>query len=313
MNNRQVAHRYDKPAPKVWDINEIRSAMRRGGSHWWDAGSMRFFRCRVLDEVYQGPGGIYFVTSEKGPSENRAYSVRQYLPGKDGGDIDTVGEFNAHTKAGAKRTAYRLSKTPINKQLKQAVAAVCEAMGVPGVDSLDDPRCPVSSKPYSDGSGWCLVTKTDPPENPQCDHDLCCNVNRVLKTEACGPYADIVTASEFVPVSPIDDLILTIERRAKVTVETSMVRALVKQGKEHSRLACEWCNGTLAESNDGDGLPPAIERCRKKIDDLCSAIGVSVFYQGDPRGCTVKLILDDEDRQHVAKHDDIRLTCVPGA
>jgi hypothetical protein len=90
-----------------YTINKIQQEMTADGSHWWDRGTMRFFRTRVSEQVYQGEGGIYFVTSEKGPSGKRRYSVRKYDPATK--DIDTVGEFNEMTRDRAHREAARLA------------------------------------------------------------------------------------------------------------------------------------------------------------------------------------------------------------
>lgn len=69
------------------------------GHHWFESGTMRFFRSRVSETVY--PGG-YFVTSEQGPDGVRRYSVRQCVDGS----ISTVGEFQAYrTAAQAHRAA----------------------------------------------------------------------------------------------------------------------------------------------------------------------------------------------------------------
>jgi hypothetical protein len=68
---------------KLWTINEIQAANRNAGYHWFDPSTMRFFGTRIFPEVYQGPGGIYFVTSDKaGPHENsgRDYNVREFKP-----------------------------------------------------------------------------------------------------------------------------------------------------------------------------------------------------------------------------------------
>lgn len=90
---------------RAWTINDIQTAMRQNGSHWFDPDTMRFFKSRVLSTVYQGSGGIYFVTSECGPSGHRAYSVRKFTP--ETFDISTVGEFNEMTKARAVGLAKR--------------------------------------------------------------------------------------------------------------------------------------------------------------------------------------------------------------
>ena len=74
-----------------WTTEDIRDEMNRAGSHWWDKESMRFFGTRISTKLYQGDGGIYFVTSEQPPHGARKYSVRQYHP--ETTTIKTVGEF----------------------------------------------------------------------------------------------------------------------------------------------------------------------------------------------------------------------------
>ncbi len=88
---------------KLWTINDIKTAMRVRGSHWFDPDTMRFFKTRVLETVYQGEGGIYFVTSERGPHGPRKFTVRQFNP--DTADISTVGDFNELSKHCAIRDA----------------------------------------------------------------------------------------------------------------------------------------------------------------------------------------------------------------
>lgn len=84
-------------------MNAIKESVRAAGSHWFDPDTMRFFRCRVGDQVYQGPGGVYFVTSEKySDTAARKYSVRQFTsPDK----INTIGEFNSLTRQQAHKLA----------------------------------------------------------------------------------------------------------------------------------------------------------------------------------------------------------------
>jgi hypothetical protein len=55
-------------------IRQIKQANRAAGQYWFSPATMRFFKSRVLEGVY---GGRYFVTSEKGPSGVRLYSVRE--------------------------------------------------------------------------------------------------------------------------------------------------------------------------------------------------------------------------------------------
>ena len=98
---------FDVPAmPRVgYTMDLIRDEMIQGGSHWFDEDTMRFFRTRLSGTVYQGPGGIYFVTSEKPPHGPRAHSVRQYRPADR--KIDTVGEFCSMTRSQAIALAKR--------------------------------------------------------------------------------------------------------------------------------------------------------------------------------------------------------------
>jgi hypothetical protein len=74
----------------TWTINAIKDAVRATGSHWFDPSTMRFFGTKVLPTVYQGPGGVYFVTSEQPPHGPRAFTVRSFNP--ETADIGTVGE-----------------------------------------------------------------------------------------------------------------------------------------------------------------------------------------------------------------------------
>ena len=76
---------------------------------YFSKSTMRFFRSRLSARVHDGPGGIFFVTSEKrtgfsAPDGPRLYSVRQFFP--ETHDIQTAGEFQgfksaktAHTQA----------------------------------------------------------------------------------------------------------------------------------------------------------------------------------------------------------------------
>ena len=62
-------------------------ANRRKGGHFFDPKTMRAFQSRVLDTVYEGPGGIFFVTSERVDTGPRFYKVRHFYP--DTGGITT--------------------------------------------------------------------------------------------------------------------------------------------------------------------------------------------------------------------------------
>lgn len=111
-------------------VYEAQKNMESRGSYWWTPNdienvvgpmtllrhqpdTMRAFGTRVGSEFY-GPGGLYFITSEKHPCGRwpetvRLYSVRKYNLEKN--DIETVGRFGEFKTAGPARTlARRLAK-----------------------------------------------------------------------------------------------------------------------------------------------------------------------------------------------------------
>lgn len=61
-------------------IEEIKRRNTEAGLHYFDPDTMRFFKSRVSSTVYQGPGGVFFVTSEKPPHGPRRYTPRMFLP-----------------------------------------------------------------------------------------------------------------------------------------------------------------------------------------------------------------------------------------
>lgn len=88
---------------QTWTVNSIQAAMRARGSHWWDPDTMRCFGTRPLPTVYQGPGGVYFVTGDKDYDGRRGYTVRRFNP--ETAEIDTVGDVAGFTREGAIRRA----------------------------------------------------------------------------------------------------------------------------------------------------------------------------------------------------------------
>jgi hypothetical protein len=86
-------------------MESVRRANEAKGEHWFSAGTMRFFRTRVSDTLY---GGALFVTSDVGPRDERAYSVR--VAHADG-SIGTVGDFLGYrTRRSAHAAAARLAR-----------------------------------------------------------------------------------------------------------------------------------------------------------------------------------------------------------
>jgi hypothetical protein len=92
----------------IWTIDQIREADHRAGRYFFSADTMRFFSSRILPTVYQGPGGIFFITSEQfrgsdGVSAPRKYTCRKFTT--DPVDIRTVAGFNNMSKKQAQTIA----------------------------------------------------------------------------------------------------------------------------------------------------------------------------------------------------------------
>lgn len=86
------------------------------------------------------------------------------------------------------------------------------------------------------------------------------------------------------------------------------IQALMRYGSGHSRLEVDRCNGPDYDRcrNDADRkhvadawqeyqdtLPEKIGRYRAAIAKICATFGAKVIFQGDPRGCTVKIVVPD--------------------
>lgn len=81
---------------------ELIELVKRTGSHFFDADTMRYFKSRLHD-IYAGPDGWYFITSEKheGPgiyghrpiNELRQYIVRRLAINEKGDNLD-ITEYN---------------------------------------------------------------------------------------------------------------------------------------------------------------------------------------------------------------------------
>lgn len=68
-----------------WSIDRIQEAHAEAGGFFFSGGWMRFFRSRLESAAIQGPGGIFFVTSEQmvyssGEKAPRSFTVREWDP-----------------------------------------------------------------------------------------------------------------------------------------------------------------------------------------------------------------------------------------
>jgi hypothetical protein len=102
-------------------IERIRDLYQPGyGRHWFDADTTRYFRTRYPEGGYTTADGqqCFFVTSERGPRNVRAYTVR-VLIAPEGYDakafprlaweVETVEPFNELTRSVANRMARDLA------------------------------------------------------------------------------------------------------------------------------------------------------------------------------------------------------------
>jgi len=306
----------------TYTINRIQEEVSASGSHWFDRDSMRFFKTRIEPQVYQGPGGIYFVTSEKGPTEIRRFSVRQYRP--NGCNVDTVGDFNNLSRAEAHRIAQRLALTDLDAQFTGAMIALDVAMtgnskaqsqtqygtvaeardmseGMPDPLYLSDGGYTrVLPRRFEDGSGYYLkliATQEDEERREAVEkkwrdaYRLQSEVCRVLGTE---PAADTLTATDpFKPISTTEQLAMDIERGGGQASKSSAAR-LIRLATKYQKLMVDSCNGDF-DAYDENGEPvPKLAKLQAQIEETAKQHGCGVVFSGDPRGSTVKLILPNK-------------------
>jgi hypothetical protein len=101
-------------APRHWTIDDIRHANAAAGLYFFEPGALRFFRSLILPTVHQGPGGVFFITSERNDNAScyrprRRYTVRRFNPAA--ASVRTEGAFQYFaTAAAAHATAARLAR-----------------------------------------------------------------------------------------------------------------------------------------------------------------------------------------------------------
>ena len=95
---------------RFYNTDEIRKVAK---GHFFDKDSMRFFDSRVCVEAFDGPAGVFFVTSERFrgfgcPDGPRLYTVRRF--DRKTGAVTTPGTFQAFkTRTAAGIAAKRAS------------------------------------------------------------------------------------------------------------------------------------------------------------------------------------------------------------
>lgn len=315
---------------KTYDINDIQFEMQAAGSHWWDRDTMRHFSCRVSDQVYQGPGGIYFVTSERTFSGTKRYfTVRQYDHVRK--SIDTIGDFNSLSRATAHKIAQQMAQKSLQDQFDEAMCELDKA--VTGKDkskqqtlygSVDDRDLiylsdggytRVSVHEYDDSSGYYLSvhpTFADEAKNEEVKskfssaYKLQQEVCRVLGTTPAGETAKVVAAAHK-EIKAEEQLAIDLERNGCTPSEKKCKR-LIQLATNHHKAMEDYCNGTRDPYDSEGEDKPWYVKMKNEIADLAFSMGCTgVKFSGDPRGCTVKLILPNEATNDFGKEG----WCVP--
>jgi hypothetical protein len=227
----------------TWTTNKIKDAVRATGSHWFDPDTMRCFGTKVLPTVYQGPGGIYFVTSDDDFERNTKYTVRRFEP--QDSSICTVGDFASMGLDEARKIAKR--------------AAVGR---IPGFSGL-------------------LV----PPEEGGIPYEM-----RGLKE----------TTEEFKEISVLDQFAHDLQKhtnpaRGTETKTVELANVLMKAATLHHEYMELLCSDeAFCRHVNADGEHPAVNLLRQLIEAHAAAAECKgVIFEGDPRGCTVKLVFKD--------------------
>ena len=315
---------------KTYDINDIQFEMTAAGSHWWDRGTMQMFGCRVSEQVYQGPGGIYFVTSEKSfGDDKRKFTVRQYMPNKK--SIETIGDFNSMSRNTAHAIAKRMASTDLQDQFDDAMCALDRAVtgkdksksiakygDVNGRELMylsDGGYTRVSVHEYDDSSGYYLQVKPTFPSEDANEavvgkfreaYKLQQEVCRVLMTEPAGKSAKVVAAAHK-ETKAVEQLVIDLERNGCNPSEKKCKR-LMQLANNHHKAMEDYCNGTRDPYDSDSEDKPWYSKMKSEITELATSMGcVGVKFSGDPRGCTVKLILPNGETNDWGKEG----WCVP--
>lgn len=111
-----------------------------------------------------------------------------------------------------------------------------------------------------------------------------------LARSARGELEEITEA--FKPVTTVEQFTEDMQKHGNGTADTVYANRLMRFAKRHHGMMEAYCNG--AEMYDAEGEPCAMLRTlRERITADAAQIGATVIFQGDPRGCTVKLVFAD--------------------
>lgn len=91
-------------------IRDIKTHNKQASRFFFEPATLRFFSSRISSVVHEGPGGIFFVTSEQFDWQSpRLYTIRKYDPAT--GEIDSASEFQEFANIStAQRNAAKLAQ-----------------------------------------------------------------------------------------------------------------------------------------------------------------------------------------------------------
>lgn len=84
-------------------LSTIKRLHKKAGGHFFDPQAIQFFSSELEEKVYEGPGGVFFVTSERFGDAARHFTVRAFYPDTGGivtrvGYLDTLKEADVFAK-----------------------------------------------------------------------------------------------------------------------------------------------------------------------------------------------------------------------
>lgn len=97
----------------LFSIDAIKKANAEAGSFYFSPDTMRFFKSRVMSDVFPLEDGALFVTSERREGDVRRYTIRRAW---DDGDITTLDGFQAYTSRNGALKAAKKAAANINNQ-----------------------------------------------------------------------------------------------------------------------------------------------------------------------------------------------------
>lgn len=97
----------------LYSIDAIKKANAEAGSFYFSPDTMRFFKSRVMQDVFPLEDGALFVTSERREGDVRRYTIRRAW---DDGDITTLDGFQSYTSRNGALKAAKRAAANINNQ-----------------------------------------------------------------------------------------------------------------------------------------------------------------------------------------------------